>query len=148
MVSYGWLIDWLSVSTLDPWYSGQVWPHKLIEIEWWKQKLETKPFKIKQPRSHMWSVMWVSFNQPRVMAKIACFNRLNSTVTISCAADSRHWLFFPCFFLFWNTKHASQPKNEKSTAPKTRPTLVEKMAVLEKIYAAVSRCVFVLATVS
>ena len=43
--------------------------------------------------------------------------------------------------------NSSQPKNEKSIARKTRPTLVEKMAMLEEIYAGVSRCVFVLAAV-
>ena len=42
----------------------------------------------------------------------------------------------------------SKPKNEKSTARKTRPTLVEKIAMLEEIYARVSRCVFVLTAVS
>ena len=31
--------------------------------------------------------------------------------------------------------NSSQPKNEKSTGRKTRPTLVEKMAMLEEIYA-------------
>ena len=44
--------------------------------------------------------------------------------------------------------NSSQPKNKKSTACKTRPTLVEKMAILEEIYAWVSPCVFVLAAVS
>ena len=70
------------------------------------------------------------------------------SVTISCAADSGHWLFFPCFFSFEMQNNSSQPRNEKSTARKTRPTLVEKMAMLEEIYARVSRCVFVLAAVS
>ena len=45
-------------------------------------------------------------------------------------------------------KNAIQPKNEKSTALKTRPTLGEKKAILEKIHVGVSRCVFVLAAVS
>ena len=44
--------------------------------------------------------------------------------------------------------NSSQPKNGKSTARETRPTLVEKMAMLEEIYVEVSRCVFVLAAVS
>ena len=44
--------------------------------------------------------------------------------------------------------NSSQPKNEKSTARETRPTLVEKMAMLEWIHAGVSRCVFVFAAVS
>ena len=38
------------------------------------------------------------------------------SVTISCAADSGHWLFFPCFFSFEMQSNSSQPKNEKSTA--------------------------------
>ena len=70
------------------------------------------------------------------------------SVTISCAAGSGHWLFFRCFSLFEMQNNPSQPKNEKSTARKTRPTLVEKMAMLEEIYAGVRRCIFVFAAVS
>ena len=70
------------------------------------------------------------------------------SVVISCAADSGHWLFFPCFFFFEMQNNSSQPKNEKSTTRKTRPVLVEKMAMLEEINAELSRCLFVLANVS
>ena len=70
------------------------------------------------------------------------------SVTSSCAADSGRWLFFRCFFSFEMQNNSSQPKNEKSTARKTRPTLVEKMAMLEEIKAGVSRWVFVLVAVS
>ena len=44
--------------------------------------------------------------------------------------------------------NSSQPKNEKSTGRKTRPSLVEKMAMPEEIHAGVSRYVFVLAAAS
>ena len=64
------------------------------------------------------------------------------SVTISCTVDSGHWLFFFLLFLFEMQNNSSQPKNEKSTACKTRPTLVEKMAMLEEIYAGVSHGVF------
>ena len=70
------------------------------------------------------------------------------SVTISCAANSGHWLFFPCFFSFEMQKNSGQPKDEKSCGRETRPTSVEKMAMLEEIQAWVSRCIFVLAAVS
>ena len=56
--------------------------------------------------------------------------------------------FFRWLFSFEMQNNSSQPKNKKSTARKTRSTLVEKMAVLDGIYAGVSRCVFVLTAVS
>ena len=68
--------------------------------------------------------------------------------TISCAADSGYWLFFRCFFSFEMQNNSSQPKKEKSTARRTRPTLVEKMAMMKEIYAGANRYVFVLAAVS
>ena len=69
------------------------------------------------------------------------------SVKISCAAESGYWVFFRCFLSFEMQNNSSQPKNEQSTARKTRPTSVEKMAMLEKIHAGMSRCVFVLAAV-
>ena len=56
-------------------------------------------------------------------------------------------IFLLCFF-FEMQNNSSQPKNEEFTAQKIRPTFMEKMAMLEKIYAGVSRCAFALAAVS
>ena len=56
------------------------------------------------------------------------------SITISCAVDSGRWLFLFCYFFFLEMQNnSSQPKNETSTARKTRPTYVEKMAILEEI---------------
>ena len=47
-----------------------------------------------------------------------------------------HWrFFFLAFSLFGMQNNSSRLKNEKSTVRKTRPTLAEKMAMLEEIYA-------------
>ena len=40
--------------------------------------------------------------------------------------------FFRCFLSFEMQNDSSQPKNGKSTARKTRPTLVKKMAMLDE----------------
>ena len=83
------------------------------------------------------------------MTEIDCLNRLNSTLLRSAVLLTQ-WalaIFFLVFSLSKMQNNSSQPKNGKSTARKTRPILVEKMAMLEEIYAGMSRCVSVLAAV-
>ena len=91
----------------------------------------------------------VSFNWARTMPEIDCLNRFTSTLLRSAALLTvGAGYLIPFFFFFEKLNNSSQPKNEKSTARKTWPILVEKMAMLEKIHAEVSRYVSVLATVS
>ena len=83
------------------------------------------------------------------MAEIDCSNRVNSILLRSAVLLTvGTGYFFPCVFSFEMQNNSNQPKNEKSIVRKTRPILVEKMAMLEEIYAGVSRCVFVLAAFS
>ena len=72
------------------------------------------------------------------MAEKDCFNRLNSILLPSAVLLTvGTGYFLRCFFSFEMQNNSSQPKNEKSAARKTRPTLVEKMAMLEETYAGV-----------
>ena len=84
------------------------------------------------------------------MSEVDCLNRLNSTL-LRPAVLLTQWaraIFFLAFFLLkWTTILVNQ-RMKKSTARKTRPTLVEKMAMLAEMCAGVGRSVFVLAAVS